>query len=389
MKRDAIAKAGLSRVLTAAAVLALATSVASQPAAAKETRSYALAYFGHAVSSKDGDCPGGLNPKLDIQYAKNLQALGLPGKEVEELMKTFGDEGQSWDKNKIGQIMNARARVNGQPENSFAHPAAVADANLKYVAGKVAHGFNLDGRGANDADAFEDPETHEKGIDNQMFRALGCVDPFRGTLATGTAFWLFMWMAEKDSMPAWLITVDGDDLSKDGPVTVSLSRAIEVTKFNANGEARADMTYRQDPDPRTKANVFKGEIKGGVLSVASQGHLYMMQDQLTFPNFDLANFHLKLTSDAEGRMEGLIGGYQPIEQIYFALGQGGLAAENNYSPELPGMYHLMRKLADGPADAQGQKWSISTAYHIRAVPAFVAVKDTNATAKTSDNTANR
>ena len=383
MNRNAISRAGLGRALTAAAVLALA----STPAAAKESRSYVLAYFGHAVASKDGDCQGGLNPKLDIQYAKNMQALGMQGGEIEKLMKGFGDEGLSWDKNKIGQIMNTRARVNGQAENTFAHPAAVADANLKYVTGKVAHGFNLDG--AADADAFADPDTGEKGIDNQVFRALGCVDPFRGTLASGTAFWLFMWMAEKDSMPAWLITVEGDDLSKDGPVDVRLSRALEVTKFNANGEARADMTYRQDPDPRMKANLYKGEIKGGVLNVASQANLHMIQDQLTFPNFDLGNFHLRLTADAEGRMEGLIGGYQPIEQVYFALGQGGLAAENNYSPELPGMYHLMRKLADGPADAQGQRWSISTAYHIKAVPAFMAVKDTGATAKAFENAANR
>lgn len=367
MMPTAIFKMGLRR----ASAALLLSSLAVQPALAMESKSYVLAYFGQAVSSKEGDCPGGLNATLEAQYAKNLQALGYKGAEVEEIMKSFGDEGRTWDKNKIGQVMNTRARVNGQAENAFAHPAAVADANLKHVTGTTAYGFNLDGKGAGEAGAFEDPQTHEKGIDNQMFRALGCVDPFRGTLATGTAFWLFMWMAEKDSMPAWLITVEGEDLSKDGPVTVRLSRAIEITKFNANGEARADMTYREDPDPRTRANVFKGEIKGGALSVASTTPLHMMQDQLTFPNFDLANFHMRMTPDAEGRLEGLIGGYQPIEQIYFALGQGGLAAENNYSPELPGMYHLMRKLADGPQDKDGKIWSISTAYHLKAVPAFV------------------
>ena len=361
--------AGVRRGTMVVAGLVLAS--AATPAAAVESKSYVLAYFGQAVSSKEGDCPGGLNATLEAQYAKNLQALGYKGAEVEELMKSFGEEGQTWDKNKIGQVMNTRARVNGQAENAYAHPAAVADANLKHVTGTVAYGFNLDGKGAGDAGAFEDPQTHEKGIDNQMFRALGCVDPFRGTLATGTAFWLFMWMAEKDSMPAWLITVEGDDLSKDGPVTVRMSRAIEITKFNANGEARADMTYREDADPRTRANVFKGEIKSGTLSIASTAPLHMMQDQLTFPNFDLANFHMRLTPDNEGRLEGLIGGYQPIEQIYFALGQGGLAAENNYSPELPGMYHLIRKLADGPPDKDGKIWSISTAYHLKAVPAFV------------------
>lgn len=373
--------AGLMPGRRAIASLAL-TCVMAHPAAALESKSYVLAYFGHAVSSKEGDCAGGLNATLEVQYAKNLQALGYKGAEIEELMKSFGEEGQTWDKNKIGQVMNTRARVNGQPENAYAHPAAVADPQLKYVTGKVAYGFNLDGRA--DTGAFEDPETHEKGIDNQVFRALGCIDPFRGTLASGTAFWLFMWMAEKDSMPAWLITVEGDDLSKDGPVTVRMSRAIEVTKFNANGEARADMTYREDPDPRTRANAFKGETKNGELSVVSTAPLHMAQDQLTFPNFDLANFHLRMAPDAEGRLEGLIGGYQPIEEIYFALGQGGLAAENNYSPELPGMYHLLRKLADGGTDKDGRNWSISTAYHIKAVPAFVVTKNAESAATTAN-----
>ena len=351
---------------------AMGAALAAPGAASAETRSYVMSYFGAAASSTDGDCVGGLNPKLDQQYAKDLRDLGYSGPQIEDMMRGFSGEGGAWDKDEVGRLMNSRARVNGEAANAYAHPAAVADPHLKYVTGKYAYGFNLSGLGAGDPNGFEDPETHEKGIDNQMFRALGCIDPYRGTLEHGTAFWLFMWMAEKDSSPAWLITLTGDDLSKDGPVTIKLSRALEVPKFNANGEARADMTYREDPNPHTEHNVFEGEIKSGTVYVTQHTTLHMMQDQLTFPNFDLNKFHMRLALKGDGTAEGFLAGYQPIEEIYFALGQGGFAAENNFSPELPGMYHLLRRLADGDPDPKtGVRWDISTTYHIKAAEAFV------------------
>lgn len=358
----------VKRPLAAAASALFFLSASS--AAQAETRSYVLSYFTQAMNSTEGDCAGGLNPKMDVQSAKNLQTLGYSGAEIEELMRSYGDDYRTWDKNKVGQLMNSRARIDGQPANAYAHPAAVPDANLKSVTGKYAYGFDLDGKGKNDPAAFEEAETHEKGIDNQMSRALGCTDPFRGTPEGGTAFWLFMWMAEKDSMPAWLLTMSGDDLSKDGPIKIKFSRAVEVPKFNGDGEARVDVTYREDPDPRLQNNLYKGEIKNGVIAVTEPGKLHMLQDQLTYPNFDLDNFHVRLTMKPDGKLAGLIGGYQSIEQVYFAIASGGHAAENNYAPEVPGIYHLLRKLADANPDATGQNWSISTAYYIKAVPAF-------------------
>ena len=357
-----------------AALGLLSACVLASPAHALESRSYVVTWFAAATHSEDGDCVGGLNPKLDEQYAKDLRAQGKSGAEVEALMKNYSEyDERGWDSTSVRALMNNRARVNGAVANAFAHPAAVPDPHLRSVTGGKAYGFNLDGRGAADKASFEDPQTHEKGIDNQMTRALGCIDPFRGTLENDGAFWLFMWMAEKDSTPAWLLKLSGEDLSHDGPVTITLTRALDVPKFNGDGSARADMTYREDPDPRIAHNTFKGEIKNNVVTITEpQGALHLARDQLTFPNFDLRNFHVRLTMTPEGDIGGLLGGYQPIEQIYFALGQGGLAAEGNYSPELPGIYYLLRNLADADPDPKtGQNWSISTTYHIKAVPAFI------------------
>jgi hypothetical protein len=364
---------GVSRASALAAAIALA-GMSFSAADATETKSYAMSWFSEAAASEDGDCPGGINPPLIDQYARDLRDLGIPGSDIERLikMKIDGNVPGGWEKDELEQLINSRARVNGKPANAYANPYAVVDPKLKVVTGKHAYGFNLDGKGKDDPNAFEDPQTHEKGIDHQLFRALGCIEPFRGTLQHDPAFWIFMWTTEKDTAPAWLISVSGEDLSKDGPVTVTFGRALEPTKFNGNGEARADMTFRWDPDKRLQQNVFKGEIKDGVITVAAANNLHLLQDPLTFPSFDLHQLHVRFKVNPDGSLSGFIGGYQPIEQIYFALGQGNLAAEDNFSPELPGMYHAMRKLADADPDPKtGQNWSISAAYKLNAIPAFV------------------
>ncbi len=351
------------------------------PASALESRTYVMWWFAQAAYSQDGDCgPGGINPKMVDQFVPNLKRLGYTGQQIEEIMKSGGrgddDDGGpgGWETQKLRQIMETRARVEGKPVNAFMHPAAVIDPMLKTVVGKYAYGFNLDGKGADDATAFEDPQTHEKGVDNQLFRALGCVEAYRGTLENDNTYWSFMWMSQKDVTPAWLITLEGEDLSKDGPVTISMTRALEPPRYNGGGDPRADMTFREDSDPRTRGNVFKGQIKNGVVTIAEDSaHLHLMQDQLTYPEFDLGKFHVRWTLNADGSLNGLIGGYQPIDQTYFAIGQSGQVREGTgLAPELPGIYHAMRRMADGEPDPKtGLRLSISATYHLKAVPAFM------------------
>ena len=368
------------RTVLSRAALGIAVAVlTSTSALALESRTYAVWWFAQAVSSQEGDCgPGGINPKMVDQFVPNLRRLGYSGSEIEKIMGTVGgdddDSGGGWEKQTLRQIMETRARVNGKPANAFMHPEAVADPNLKTVIGKFAYGFNLDGKGADDPVAFQDPQTHEKGVDNQLFRALGCVEAYRGTLENDNTFWSFMWMSQKDTTPAWLITLQGDDLSKDGPITITMTRAMEPPRYNGGGDPRADMTFREDPDPRTRGNVFKGQISKGVVTISEPAaNLHLMQDQLTYPAFDLTKFHMRWTMGADGSLNGLMAGYQPIEQIYFAIGQSGQVREGTgLAPELPGIYHAMRRMADGDPDPKtGLRLTISSTYHIKAVPAFV------------------
>src|SRR5581483_3917570 len=116
---------------------------------------------------------------------------------------------------------------------------------------------------------FEDPETHEKGVNNQMFRAMGCYKSYKAGTPPNARPMLpeNEWDAMRNQTNAWLITVTAaNGFDKDGDVTVTFDRALQrVTRAAVDNTLQADMTYTIDPDPRSH-NVLKGQIRGGKIT---------------------------------------------------------------------------------------------------------------------------
>lgn len=337
-------------------------------AASAETQSYVVEWFGLASHSQDGDCPGGVNPPTRVQYATSLALLGKSPQEVDTLMKQLVGEDRI-ARARVKEMLRNRGRMDGKPVNAFIYPWTVADPKLKSVVGKFALGFNLDGKISESS--FEEPMTKELGIDNELFRALGCVEQFRGSYDHRSTFWAYIWGSMRQSMLAWLITVEGEDLEKDGPVTITFDRALEHVAFNATGEALADKTYRRDPDPRSH-RVFRGQIKDRILTITEPGYLSLLVDTLAFPTFVLHDTQLRLKMELTGRLSGLIGGYQPWMDVYIQFAQGGLAYEDMIINDTPGDYYLLKRHADAyPDPITGENTAISAAYRVEAVPVFV------------------
>jgi hypothetical protein len=349
-----------------------AVALWAQSAAAVESRSYVTGWFSQANYSQDGDCPGGVNPDVGQQYPKNLAVLGKSKAEIDHLMRAWQEGGI--EAGELTDLMNNRGRIDGKPVNAYAHPEAVVDPKFKTVTSKYAYGFDLDGKQT--AEDFQEPETKQAGIDNQLFRALGCIQPFRGTMANRPTYWTWSWTMMKDSMPAWLITLTGDDLDRDGDVTITFDRAMEHQQFNSNGEPRAHVTFRADSDPRSH-HVFAGQIKDGVISITKPANLRLLKDPLSYPELNLANAHLRLKVKPDGSLDGILAGYQPWREIYFAFAQGGFNAETSITGDLVGIYYLLKRTADGDPDpSSGQNRSISVSYRVEAVPAFVVQPST-------------
>lgn len=351
-----------ARVVLAAGVAGAALMAQTGAASALESRSYVVSYFSQQFNSRDGDCPGGVNP--DDQAGQNaaiLQRLGYKPDEVKSMMAEWAKGGEGEER--INAIVNARAVIDGQQVNAYTHPEATLDPGLKLMTSKVGYGFNLDGKDGETS--FTDPRSGEKGVDHMLSRAIGCNQNFRGSWDAPSAYGEWIWVQLKDSQPAWLITITGEDIDKDGPVTLRMTRALEYLKSNLDGSPRHFMTYRVDPDPRSH-NEFKGEIKDGVLTITEHKPLSILWNALSSPVLNLKNTHMRINMLKGDTLDGLVGGYQPWTEIYFAFSHNGIVGDR------PGLYWAMKKAADADPDpVTGQNMSISTAYRITAVPAFV------------------
>jgi hypothetical protein len=159
--------------LTGMSVGAVLSIAPISSAAASETKSYVVSTFTNASYSKKGDCQGGVDPDQTEQYKLDLLALGMPADKVQDVMSKYPGFGA------MAVIVN-RGRVDGKPVNGYTNPASVIDPKLHMVDGHYAYGFNLDGKGASSPNSFEDPVTHELGVNNQLFRVFGCNKNFRG-----------------------------------------------------------------------------------------------------------------------------------------------------------------------------------------------------------------
>ena len=349
----------------------LVATCASVVACATESKSFVVSWFAQATYTNDKDCSGGVHPEIEQIYLRYAQRMGVSPTKIAEWRKSFmtGE-----DNKELQAFVGMRGRINSQPVNPYTNPASVIDLHMPGLDGKYAYGFDLDGKGAQSPDSFEDPETHERGVEHQLYRALGCTRAFRGTLAGRPTYWAWAWGQLKDSQPAWLITVTGQDLGKDGPVTIALDRALEHLRSNSDGSPRRDMGYRIDPDPRSH-NIFRGEIKGGLLAVTEYGNLRLLQNPLVAPELDLHRFHLRLKLNPDGLTKGFLGGYQPWHAIYFGFAGVGIGGEQQVTGDIPGFYYLMKRYADADPDPKtGQNRRISVTYYIEAVPAFVTTE---------------
>ena len=343
---------------------ALALLLLPGPALA-ETRTFVVSFFSQATTSVEGDCSKGVNPTIEEQYLINLGHLGYSETEIAEMKKKEDAGGGD-----IGSIMMTRGRINGQPVNAYAHPTAVVDPKLNALDGRFAYGFDMDASGPNDPDGFTDPETGQRGVDHQAYRALGCMRTFRGSLKGRPTFWDWAWGQLRDSQPAWLITIEGENF-EEGPVTVTFDRAVEFVASNTDSSPRRDVTYRIDPDPRSH-NVYKARIKNGAVELADPGtkDFRMLQNPLVTPELKLRRLHMRLTLNGDGSLTGMLGGYQSWRELYFGIGSSG-TREACITGDIPGIFYLLRRHADGDPDPEtGENSTISTAYYVEAVPAF-------------------
>ena len=344
------------------AALALTPVLAGAPSAASaETRGYVISMVHTATWGNTDTCPQGDNGGLSDLKARRLVGRGYSEAEATAILAGGGVDG---DGNRVP--ITELPRLNGQDVNPGNVPVLAADPQIRTAQGRFAFGFNLNGRA--EPDSFENPVGGERGVDNQMWRALGCFEVYQVRRPVRPYNEDIAWDTALDAMPAWLMSVSGPDLDRDGEVTVTFDRGLNVAMRDARGGVLSGATYVVDPDPRSHSE-FAGRIEDGILTI-EPGDFSIQGESQFYAILRFTGTRLRLEMAEDGSASGIIGGYQPWRDYFHYL---AIRGEENAQVDLPGVYYAMKRLADGVPDPEtGENTAISAAYFLEAVPAFHA-----------------
>jgi hypothetical protein len=328
-----------------------------------ETRKFVVSWVYYAVSSRDGDCPGGLNPDSVGIFRRILKERNTPPDKIEQFVADFPNSAAVAD---IGH----RGSIDGKPADVYRYPTSVPDPHLHHVQGTYGLGFDLDGKIGRDD--FVDPLTGEKGVDNQFFRAIGCSSQMRAPVGQPGVYQAVQYDEVRDSQPAWLVEISGiDSLEKSDNVKVHVMLAREPVARDVTGAPQADMTFHVDPVTRTAGNVVRGTIRNGLLTT-DKFNFYMPGEPRIQAEYDFKDARLRFQFMPNGTLKGYIGGYQDWRSVYASIALAGITYELLASYDTPGMFYAFRELADAYPDPKtGQNTRISSTYATDAIPAFI------------------
>ena len=239
------------------------------------------------------------------------------------------------------------------------------------VEGTLSYGLNLDGEtGPND---FTHPNG-EEGIDNEVYRSVGCIIGFRGPDGVEV---IFQDKAITDRRyNRMMIELTGvDSLVNDNEVSVGLYRGRDVLLTDATGlkampggSQRIDMRWGESLIRHTT-----GTIVDGVLTTEPVAEMIMPWMNLSVPTVQIfrdMRWQLKLTPTSA---EGLIGAYADVESYYKQLIRND-STHHLSNGQISGisMYKSLRRLADAYPDPEtGANTAISTALDVKMAQVFI------------------
>ncbi|MGE4063103.1 MAG: hypothetical protein AB7E79_07020 [Rhodospirillaceae bacterium] len=299
----------------------------------------------HESPGGKAECPNGFNDGPREQFKQLFPEDGTKRTLLDtQLMR----EGRQW--------------FADMSEESFAFKEAV---------GNVSYGMNLDGKvGPED---FTDPDG-VKGIDNQLFRAIGCISQYR---APSNLIYFFenKYLGQYDVNRFMIEISDVESLANDDDVTVRTYRGLDPLLADATGgsyipggtqrvDARWGKQYQQ---------TFKGKIVGGVLVTEPQDLIIPWSatfDTNGFHKFKGLRFQVSLTPQ---RGEGILAGYVDVGAFYHQLNTSWSTHHQSYGQlSAPSLYRALHRLADAYPDPKtGAMTAISGAVKVTFTQVFI------------------
>ena len=241
---------------------------------------------------------------------------------------------------------------------------------FREATGTKAVGLNLDGKqGPKD---FVSPDGL-KGVDNQLFRAIGCLDFFRGP--TGVLYiFSTKYLRQFDFDRALVELTNVDDLKNDPDVDVAFYRGLDRLMTDASGEKvvpggsqRIDARFGKKFIAHTKGKIVDGVLTTDPIDVYWPWAIFP-RDTASYL-FKGARLQVKLTPEGA---EGVLGGYADVDNWYESLISSYSTHHLGYGRvSAPGLYRALHRNADAYPDASGANTAISFAITVKYAQAYL------------------
>jgi len=241
---------------------------------------------------------------------------------------------------------------------------------FRQAGGKVGLGLNLDGKV--DANDFTSPDGVQ-GIDNQLYRALGCVRFFRGPDGIGYHF-TDVYLRQNNYNRTLIELTNVDSLANDDDVDVAIYRGMDSLMTDATGGKlipgglqRIDTKFGKKFETH-----LKGKIVDGVLTTQPKDFYWAFAWFGGVPgkqHWLQARFQMTLTEEGA---RGLVGGYTDVDTWYYSLVRGRSQHHLGYgTASAPAIYQALRRVADAYPNEKGEMTAISFAFDLPMVQVFI------------------
>lgn len=316
------------------------------------------------------ECPAGLNISNDEIWWRSLSKEERSEKTQDGLITTL----DRW-------FLAKNRGPNG--EDVCINPEVITDdPPLLTVEGRTSFGVNLDGN--TDGSATPKSCKHENftspsgvpGIDNQLYRLIGCVYGFRdqGVIEINANE-----MRRTSGLAMILIEVtDVDDVRNDDDVTVTYYRSIDQFPLDSSGQVIPYSSYRidQTDDGPRYGDSLKASIVDGVIQTKSGDVRLPYYGNYNYLHPVIRDMQMRLEITEDGtNAQGTVAGYYDLEQyLYHTGGLGPVITTGNFS--CPAFFEAAKRLADGYPDPEtGECTHISSAFELNAFAAFIVHPD--------------
>lgn len=366
----AVIRGRLARTTTGAAValglaLAVSGSHAFRAAPQGQTRGFLIMQSDQGIhyGKFEEDCPLGFEMTVEEAFL----ATKMP-EERERLLKPENakEYAKGWKEDFI--TGPGGENVCNNPKSFMEDPNHPP---FRGVQSKVAYGMNLDG--TSDGRPTLTSCGHQKftgvngepGIDNQLYRAVGCSKMHRSSGPMARAY-----------IEPFLVQVSGiDDPQNDEHVEVGIFTTEDTPLQGPDGKplAHQTLTITRNPLWRTTVagRIVNGQVATDIAEVVNLRHVLptwgALGQNYTY-EFHRARF--RVAFQADGTLSGLMASYRPIENI-FTVGRCCKGTASTANNDCASEHKTLAMLADGFPDPEtGMCTMISAASNIVGIPIY-------------------